>query len=76
MAGGDPIEKRDTIVCFLPVKCHVIAKRLDVIYGKVFVGDLGFLQSDDSGLMSGDDGFQLMQPNSDAVDIKRNYSDS
>ena len=57
---------------FLPMIHSLISQIVKYFNGKVFILHLGFLQSNDVGLMLIDDRRNLVQSRADAVDIKSN----
>ena len=46
-------------MAFLPVIMHVVTQLADVRLGELFVGDFGFLQADDIGLVLLNQRFEL-----------------
>ncbi len=54
-------EQGDAVVALLPVIVDVVAERFDLSLGKLLVGHLGFLQTDDVRLMLVDDRRKLMR---------------
>ncbi|MNT57697.1 hypothetical protein D3C72_1950860 [compost metagenome] len=65
-------QQGNSVVALLAVVLDVVAKRLDVGMGKLLVGYLGFLQTDDIRLVPLDQLSQLMRTCAQSIDIEGN----
>ena len=57
-------------MCLLAMESDVISQVVYFLNMKIFIRDLGFLQTDDRWIVFLDDSLELIKPHADAVHVK------